>query len=203
MSLFEEISNADEQGRGQKIMEPALNETLSYKVKVLNHSLFQSKRKLGDVFVVEFELIEESGKDLGPGGTKARKGGRYSWTQFPSGQWGETAKGHIKAYIRALLSLNEDPTAQMVRDVVDNKHTGIFLDLEVTHILTEKSQRDYFVHTWRPGTQAPASVPDLPAISELAKESWLAGEGEGTEHPQNPAYEYREDHPEWGVREVR
>jgi hypothetical protein len=207
MSLFEEIYNAEERGSGSKITEPSLDESLSYQVEITNNSVFQSKQKLGTVFCVEFTILRESGVDLPEnivaGQVKARKGGRYSWTQFPDSRWKDVILSNIQEYCLAVLAAKGvEPSEEAVQAVADNKHNGAVLELEVRR-KNGASGRDYFVHNWRPAKQATVTVPDLPAAPTLTKESWIAGEGEGTEHPQNPAYEYREDHPEWGVREAK
>jgi hypothetical protein len=205
MSLFEEIYNAEERGSGSKITEPSLDESLSYQVEITNNSIFQSKQKLGTVFCVEFTILRESGVDLPenlvPGQVKARKGSRYSWTQFPDSRWKDVIMSNIQEYCLAVLAAQGvSPSPEEIQAVADNKHNGAVLELEVRR-KNGASGRDYFVHSWRPAAQAPVTVPDLPATPALTQESWLAGEGEGTEHPQNPAYEYHPDHPEWGVRE--
>ena len=219
--LFTQISGSDEQGRGRKITEPEMDETLTYQVRVVDHSLFESKQGLGTVFVSEFIIVSESGKPLVEGQSKVREGERYSWVQFPSGQWAETAMGNIKAYGKALLrSGDEDPTPKDFKDIVENQHKDILMELEVSHVLTKGSKRDYFAHAWRPAqatataapelkqvveamvpTQAPA-IPGPDEVPELTKEEWLVGKGPGTEHPQDPAYEYSPENLGWGVRPV-
>jgi hypothetical protein len=191
MSLFEQLANAKEQGRGRKITEPELGQTLSYVVQIDRHEIRESNRGLGTLFIVEFTIRE--------GTAAVREGERYSWVQVPGGQWGETARANIKNYAKALL--DREPTAQDFEDITKNQHVGTLLDLEVEHRQSQSSGRSYYVHMWRThrGPDIEEHIPAVPSTT-LTKDEWLAGAGEGTPHPANGQYEWCPSHPEWGVR---
>lgn len=197
MSLFEQMANARVQGGGAKIREPEIEgATQEFQVRLDRVSLQQSNQGLKTLFIVEFTILK--------GTEKNPEGAQRSWVQFPEHR-PQTDPGNCKAFAAAVLGLQgEDPEvpASAFDDLIGGKYDGAVLDLTVMKKLT-KSKHDFWVHTWRPAAQAPAPVPDLPSAPALTKESWLAGEGDGTEHPQNPAYEHHPDHPEWGVREAK
>lgn len=191
MSLFDQISNAKTSNRGAKIQEPReLGSTAEFVVRLDDVKLQQSNRGMKTVFVAEFTIVE--GTERNPAGTQR------SWVQFPEHRE-QTDPGNIRAFVQAILD-KEDVSGDDIQSVVEGSHNGCTLKLSVEKIETQ-SGRDFWVHTWRSGGGAVAA-PEVPELPTLTKESWLAGEGPGTVHPKNPAYEYSSEHPDWGVRPV-
>jgi hypothetical protein len=207
-SLYEQCSEAEIQGSGTKITEPTEDgATQDFRVRLDDVLLAESKRGHGVLYIVEFTVVQ--GTERNPDGCKR------SWVEKPAHR-PKTGPAAIKAFAAAVAGIEgADPAvpAQVFEDIETGKYKGTELALTVEKITTQAGF-PFWKHVWRPGTkterlltrpstQAPITVPDLPAATALTKGLWRAGEGEGTEHPQNSAYEYHPDHPEWGVREAK
>lgn len=224
MSLFDQLSGASTQGRGQKITEPELNHSIDFVVCTDDIKLQESNRGMGTMMIHEFTIAR--GTALNPPGSSR------SWVQFPTHRT-QTDPGNIKMFVAAHLGITDDnpeiPPEEFER-ATQGAFNGKLIALNVEHIQTQ-SGRDFYVHTWRPflGTlteeeqaamnaqagpadkdEAPrpaAPVPPAPAPQAppqaLTRESWLAGAGPGTQHPENPAYEWNPQQPDWGCRPKR
>jgi len=216
MSLFSDLSNAKTQSRGTKITEPALDQSIDYIVRTDDIKVQESNQGYGTLFIAEFTIMQ--GTELNPPGAER------SWVQMPTyGKRKNTDPGNIKQYVGSLMGLVSDdpevPAAEFDKATTGG-FNGTLLRLAVKHIKTGGGY-DFFQHTWSPFTGDPASLASAPVKAsaapapaptsaapaapsappvELTKETWLAGEGPGTEHPTNPAYEWNMDHSDWGIR---
>ncbi len=47
---------------------------------------------------------------------------------------------------------------------------------------------------------APPAAPAAAAPAPLTQAAWVAGQGPGQQHPNNPAFEWNPEHADWGVR---
>lgn len=209
MSLFDDLSNAKPQSRGLKITEPEVGSDRNFVVSIDAIKLQESNNDLGTLFVVEFTILQGTPELNPPGAVR-------SWVQFPSTR-PKTDKGNVKLFVAACMGITGgDPVvpAEAFQRAAEGGLDGTVLRLNVSHIITKGTKRDFFPHTWSPFTgdvealrkSAPeAPAPEAPAVppapsAALTREAWLAGEGNGTTHPTNPTFEWNPDHADWGVR---
>ncbi len=178
MSLWNDVANADTQGRGRKITEPELDQSLDYSAKVKTISTKQSNRSNETLFIVEFEITRGT-----PGVTE---GQTYSWVQKPGRK---ADPGAIRKFIGACKgdgSDEPDTTEADFERAFEGAFEGVELDLVVEHIKTNAGY-DFYIHTWSPPsasvTGAKAAPPTVPAPPVPEVETW-------TTHPDNPAYEW-------------
>lgn len=206
MSLFDQMSGADVQSRGSKITEPALGEHIVLVVRLDDIKLQDSNRGDGTLFIPEFTVIE--------GTEKTKAGNQYGWVQKPTRR-PQTDPANIKSFVAACLGVDpqDDIPASVFEEATQGRFNGTILRLKVEHVQT-KAGFDFMAHYWDAmpddyvpptATDAPKaptvpSVPAPPVTVELTKEAWLAGEGPGATHPNNPEYEWNPQHADWGVR---
>ena len=203
MAWYDEASEVPRSGSSVKIAAAGRFTTKIDKIRVQ-----ESQQGFGDVFVVEFSVLDSSTDTVPPGGG-------YAWTQFPEsgGPKGKMAQANIASFIAACHG--RDPvegkiTGDEISAAFDGELDGTELQLR-TKMIETKSGYPYCVHSWAPvagsSKQGDLPIPTVPPAppapkAELTKEAWLNGEGPAKVHPQNPSYEYHPAHPEWGVREV-
>ena len=60
MGLFSDVANAEPGGRGRKITEPALGQSLDYTVRIQDVVVKRSQRNNEDLYIVEFEIVRGS-----------------------------------------------------------------------------------------------------------------------------------------------
>jgi len=192
-SLYEQCSEAEVQGGGTKITEPTVDgATQDFRVRLEDIILTDSKRGHGLLYIVEFTVLE--GTERNPPGS------RRSWVEKPERR-PKTGPGAIKAFAAAVAGITgSDPVVppSVFEAIESGKYRGVELNLTVEKIKTQAGF-DFWKHTWRKPSGEKLVAPPIPS---LTKEAWLAGDGGGTEHPQDPTYEYHPDHPDWGVRKV-
>jgi len=208
MSIFGQIAGAQVQRRGSKIKEDG-----EFIVRIDKCSTQTSNRDRGLLWVVEFIVL--AGSEAHPPGS------RRSWVQRPEKR-AQTDLGNIKAFVAAVRGENPDtmqlPEAEYERIVsAAQPFAGKVLRL-LTEMTKTAENRDFCIHTWEPhdgpvptltaqqealAATAPPPPPAAPAVQaapSLTKEAWSSGQGAGTVHPTNPAYEWCPEHPDWGVR---
>lgn len=203
MSLFSEVSKARASVTSAKLNDMPLNESRDY-VVCIGDTLYKKAGYGGMNFIIEFVVLK--GTDARPPGTQA------SWVQQPETR-STTDAGNVKAYINACLG-RDDPDAPQTEEEGDasleNKYKGTVLGVNVTHILTKGTKRDFFVHRWSPfrgdaktliTALGEDSAPPAPP-AELTEESWLAGAGPATVHPTSAGWEFHPDHKAWGCRKA-
>lgn len=206
MSFFSKVAEAQVTGRARKLNDMPLDEDREYVVRLGDIIHKPSNRGGGDLYIVEFTVLK--GTDARPPGTRA------SWVERPQRLSGPE---NIKAFVNACLG-RDDPDAPQTEAEgeasLDGAYRGRVLTVVVTHIKTQESQRDFFVHTWSPfrgdaaaliaalpeetaAAPATAAPPPPPKTEVLTKEAWLAGEGPGVKGEHG---EWNPDNPSWGWR---
>ena len=200
MSIFQQVANAQVQGRGTKIAESG-----RFLVEITSVHMQPSNQGFGLMFIVEFDVIE---------GTAAHpRGARRSWVQRPETRK-NTDLGNIKAFVAAMHDLDPDADLDpaLGEALVDDANPGAGRQLLLeTEAITTKGGYPFTLHKWSPvntsfaadSTAVPAA-PEPPAAPDIhaERERWLAGEGPGTKHPTSPGYEYNPQHRDWPCRRV-
>ena len=208
MSIYDQMAGAQVQGRGIKIAENG-----DFVVRIDRVHMVSSNQGHGELWVTEYTVVQ--------GTLDNPKDCERSWVQRPEVR-PQTDPGNIKAFVAALEGItnpNEtDVPANLFVEAVGEAqpYAGQFLKLN-TQVVQTKAGFDFTVHTWSPHDgsvevstaptpptppppTAPApSIPQVP-LTALTKELWLSGQGKAITHPDNPAYEYSKEHPDWGVR---
>jgi hypothetical protein len=211
MGLFSNLSNSKVQGRGKKILE-----TGEFVIRIDTIKLQESNQDFGTMWIVEFTILK--GTENNP------RASERSWVQMPEhGKRKKTDPGNIKQFMGSVLGDESDDPA-VPEEAFEyatseaNPHSGTILRLSTDRVKT-KDGFDFTVHNWSPCLAAdhdlelapgetaqpapamPQAAPAAPPVPlELTQAQWAAGAGEGTTHPENPAYEYNPQHIDWGTR---